>query len=135
FAAALSYLEDPDGPVAVAAVDGALARALSLRADGDEDTAREVLQDLYAANPENAQVEEALTDSSFGIVPTSADRIAARIAPWNRQDHDRACGRENLLRTRPFEERKHQRGSPCRFDRAAHRGDRGQDQRDHRQRP
>ncbi|HXO78888.1 MAG TPA: type VII secretion AAA-ATPase EccA, partial [Mycobacterium sp.] len=61
FAAALSYLEDPDGPVAVAAVDGALARALSLRADGDEDTAREVLQDLYAANPENAQVEEALT--------------------------------------------------------------------------
>ena len=83
FAAALSYLQEPDGPVAVAAVDGALARALSLRADGDEDTAREVLQDLYAANPENAQVEEALTDSSFGIVPTTADRIAARIDPWN----------------------------------------------------
>jgi type VII secretion ATPase EccA len=83
FAAALSYLEEPDGPVAVAAVDGALARALSLRADGDEDTAREVLQDLYAANPENAQVEEALTDTSFGIVPTTADRIAARIDPWD----------------------------------------------------
>jgi hypothetical protein len=83
FAAALSYLEDPEGPVAVAAVDGALARALSLRADGDEDTAREVLQDLYAANPENAQVEEALTDTSFGIVPTSSDRIAARSDPWD----------------------------------------------------
>ena len=83
FAAALSYLEEPDGPVAVAAVDGALARALSLRADGDEDTAREVLQDLYAANPENAQVEEALTDTSFGIVPTTADRIDARIDPWD----------------------------------------------------
>ena len=83
FAAALSYLEEPDGPVAVAAVDGALARALSLRADGDEDTAREVLQDLYAANPENAQVEEALTDTSFGIVPTTPDRIDARIDPWD----------------------------------------------------
>jgi len=83
FAAALSYLEEPDGPVAVAAVDGALARGLSLRAEGDEDTAREVLQDLYAANPENAQVEEALTDSSFGIVPTTADRIDARIDPWD----------------------------------------------------
>src|SRR6201984_3529462 len=83
FAAALSYLEEPDGPVAVAVVDGALAKALALRADGDEDTAREVLQDLYAANPENAQVEEALTDSSFGIVPTTADRIDARIDPWD----------------------------------------------------
>jgi len=83
FAAALSYLEEPDGPVAVAAVDGALAQALSLRADGDEDTAREVLQDLYAANPENAQVEEALTDTSFGIVPTTSDRIDARSDPWD----------------------------------------------------
>ena len=83
FAAALAYLEEPEGPVAVAAVDGALARALSLRADGDEDTAREVLQDLYAANPENAQVEEALTDTSFGIVPTTSDRISARLDPWD----------------------------------------------------
>ncbi|MDT5344352.1 MAG: hypothetical protein QOE52_3536, partial [Mycobacterium sp.] len=85
FAAALSYLEDPDGPVAVAAVDGALAKALALRADGDDDTAREVLQDLYAANPENAEVEEALSDTSFGIVPTSADRIDARTDPWDRE--------------------------------------------------
>jgi type VII secretion ATPase EccA len=83
FAAALSYLEEPAGPVAVAAVDGALAKALALRADGDEDTAREVLQDLYAANPENVEVEEALSDTSFGIVPTSADRIDARIDPWD----------------------------------------------------
>jgi type VII secretion ATPase EccA len=83
FAAALSYLEEPDGPVAVAAVDGALARALALRADGDEETAREVLQDLYAANPENTEVEEALSDSSFGIVPTTTDRIDARTDPWD----------------------------------------------------
>ncbi len=83
FAAALSYLEEPEGPVAVAAVDGALTRALALRAEGDEEAAREVLQDLYAANPENAQVEEALTDTSFGIVPTTADRIGARIDPWD----------------------------------------------------
>ncbi len=83
FAAALAYLEEPEGPIAVAAVDGGLARALSLRADGDEDTAREVLQDLYAANPENAEVEEALTDTSFGIVPTTADRINARVDPWD----------------------------------------------------
>jgi type VII secretion ATPase EccA len=83
FAAALAYLEEPNGPIAVAAVDGGLARALSLRADGDDETAREVLQDLYAANPENAQVEEALTDTSFGIVPTTADRIDARTDPWD----------------------------------------------------
>lgn len=83
FAAALSYLEEPDGPISVAAVDGALARALALRADGDEDTAREVLQDLYAANPQNAQVEEALLDSSFGIETTTADRIDARTDPWD----------------------------------------------------
>jgi type VII secretion ATPase EccA len=83
FAAALAYLEEPDGPIAVAAVDGGLARALSLRADGDDETAREVLQDLYAANPENAQVEEALTDTSFGIVPTTSDRIDARTDPWD----------------------------------------------------
>jgi type VII secretion ATPase EccA len=83
FAAALAYLEEPGGPVAVAAMDGALARALALRADGDEDTAREALQELYAANPENAQVEEALSDSSFGIVPTTADRINARTDPWD----------------------------------------------------
>ncbi|PRI14155.1 type VII secretion AAA-ATPase EccA [Mycobacterium shigaense] len=83
FAAALAYLEEPDGAVAVAAVDGALAKALALRAEGDEDTAREVLQDLYAANPENAQVAEALGDSSFGIVPTTEDRIGARTDPWD----------------------------------------------------
>jgi type VII secretion ATPase EccA len=83
FAAALAYLEEPGGPVAIAALDGALAKALTLRADGDEDTAREVLQDLYAANPENTRVEEALSDSSFGIVPTTADRIDARTDPWD----------------------------------------------------
>ncbi|MGA8331994.1 MAG: type VII secretion AAA-ATPase EccA [Mycobacterium sp.] len=83
FAAALAYLEEPEGPIPVAAVDGGLAKALSLRADGDEETSREVLQDLYAANPENAQVEEALTDTSFGIVPTTADRIDARSDPWD----------------------------------------------------
>ena len=83
FAPALSYLEEPDGPVAVAAVDGALAKALVLRAQVDEDSASEVLQDLYAANPENEQVEQALLDTSFGIVTTTADRIAARTDPWD----------------------------------------------------
>jgi len=84
FAPALSYLEEPDGPVAVAAVDGALAKALVLRAHIDEESASEVLQDLYAANPENEQVERALSDTSFGIVTTTADRIAARADPWDR---------------------------------------------------
>jgi len=83
FAPALSYLEDPDGPVGVAAVDGALAKALVLRAHVDEESAIEVLQDLYAAHPENEQVEHALSDTSFGIVTTSADRIAARTDPWD----------------------------------------------------
>ena len=83
FAPALSYLDEPEGPVAVAAVDGALAKALALRAHGDDETAAETLQDLYAANPENTQVEQALLDPSFGIVPTTAARIEARTDPWD----------------------------------------------------
>lgn len=83
FAPALSYLEEPDGPVTVAAVDGALAKALVLRAHVDEESAAEVLQDLYAAHPENDQVEQALTDTSFGIVTTTAARIDARTDPWD----------------------------------------------------
>ncbi|ODR12252.1 type VII secretion AAA-ATPase EccA [Mycobacterium shimoidei] len=83
FAPALSYLEEPDGPVAIAAVDGALAKALVLRAHVDEESASEVLQDLYAANPENEQVEHALSDPSFGIVTTTAARIDARTNPWD----------------------------------------------------
>jgi type VII secretion ATPase EccA len=83
FAPALSYLEEPEGPVAVAAVDGALAKGLVLRAHIDEESASEVLQDLYAAHPENEQVEHALSDTSFGIVTTTADRIAARTDPWD----------------------------------------------------
>lgn len=83
FAPALSYLEEPDGPVAIAAVDGALAKALVLRAHVDEESASEVLQDLYAANPENEQVEHALSDPSFGIVTTTAARIEARTNPWD----------------------------------------------------
>jgi type VII secretion ATPase EccA len=83
FAPALSYLEEPEGPVAVAALDGALAKALVLRAHVDEDSAIEVLQDLYAAHPENEQVEHALSDTSFGIVTTTAARIEARTDPWD----------------------------------------------------
>src|SRR5246127_4079681 len=83
FAPALSYLEEPEGPVAVAAVDGALAKALVLRAHVDEESASEVLQDLYAAHPENEQVEHALSDTSFGIVTTTPARIEARTDPWD----------------------------------------------------
>jgi type VII secretion ATPase EccA len=83
FAPALSYLEEPAGPVAIAVVDGTLAKALVLRAHVDEESASEVLQDLYAANPENEQIQHALSDSSFGIVTTTADRIDARTDPWN----------------------------------------------------
>jgi type VII secretion ATPase EccA len=83
FAPALSYLEEPDGPIAVAALDGALAKGLVLRAHVDEDSASEVLQDLYAAHPENEQVEQALSDTSFGIVTTTAARIEARTDPWD----------------------------------------------------
>jgi type VII secretion ATPase EccA len=83
FAPALSYLEEPDGPIPVAAVDGALAKALVLRAHVDEEAASEVLQDLYAAHPENEQIEQALSDPSFGIVTTTAARIEARTDPWD----------------------------------------------------
>ncbi|OBG37687.1 type VII secretion AAA-ATPase EccA [Mycobacterium sp. E3198] len=83
FAPALSYLEEPEGPVAVAAVDGALAKGLVLRAHVDEDSASEVLQELYAAHPGNEQVEQALSDTSFGIVTTTGARIDARTDPWD----------------------------------------------------
>lgn len=83
FAPALSYLEEPEGPVEVATVDGTLAKGLVLRAHVDEESASEVLQDLYAAHPGNEQVEQALTDTSFGIVTTNAARIEARTDPWD----------------------------------------------------
>ncbi len=83
FAPALSYLEDPSGPVDVAAVDGGLVRALSLRAQGEDLDAADVLAELYAANPENEEVETAISDPSYGIVPTTAARIEARSDPWN----------------------------------------------------
>lgn len=83
FAPALSYLEDPSGPVTVAATDGALAKALTLRGQGDDDEASDVLQDLFAAHPENAQAEEALLDSSFGMITTTSARIEARSDRWD----------------------------------------------------
>lgn len=82
-APALSYLEDPSGPITVAALDGALAKGLTLRAQGEDEDASEVLQDLFAAHPENKQVEEALLDSSFGLLITTAARIDARTDPWD----------------------------------------------------
>jgi type VII secretion ATPase EccA len=83
FAPALSYLEEPAGPVDVATVDGTLVKALSLRAQGEDLDAADVLAELYAANPENEQVEIALSDTSYGIVPTTAARIEARSDPWD----------------------------------------------------
>jgi type VII secretion ATPase EccA len=83
FAPALSYLEEPSGPVRIAAVDGALGKALSLRAQGEDLEAADVLADLYAANPEHEHVQLALSDTSYGIVPTTAARIEARSDPWD----------------------------------------------------
>ena len=83
FAPALSYLEEPAGPVRVAAVDGALGKALSLRAQGEDLGAADVLADLYAANPEHEDVQLALSDTSYGIVPTTSARIEARSDPWD----------------------------------------------------
>ncbi|MBU9762648.1 type VII secretion AAA-ATPase EccA [Mycobacterium sp. TNTM28] len=83
FAPALSYLEDPSGPITVAALDGGLAKALTLRGQGEEEDANEVLQDLFAAHPENKQVEEALSDPTFGLLTTTAARIEARSDPWD----------------------------------------------------
>ncbi|WP_304441294.1 type VII secretion AAA-ATPase EccA [Mycobacterium sp. 852002-51152_SCH6134967] len=83
YAPALSYLEDPSGPVDVATVDGTLVKALCLRAQGEELDAADVLAELYAANPENEQVEIALSDSSYGILTTTAARIEGRSDPWD----------------------------------------------------
>ena len=83
FAPALSYLEEPEGPIPVAQVDGTLTKALALRHHGEEDAAADVLHELYAANPRNADVEEALSDPTFGVLTTTAARIDARSDPWD----------------------------------------------------
>jgi len=83
FAPALSHLEDPAGPVVAAVMDGALVKALALRAQGEDDEAHDVLADLYAAHPENLAAQLALSDSSYGIEPTTAARIDARSHPWD----------------------------------------------------
>jgi type VII secretion ATPase EccA len=83
FAPALSYLDDPSGPVEVATVDGTLVKALALRAQGEDLDAADVLAELYAANPEHEEVETAISDTSYGIVPTTAARIEARSDPWD----------------------------------------------------
>ena len=54
-----------------------------MRAQGEDLDAADVLAELYAANPENEQVEIALSDTSYGIVPTTAARIEARANPWD----------------------------------------------------
>lgn len=83
YAPAMSYLAEPGGPIAVATVDGGLAKGLTLRAQGEEEDAAEVLQELYAANPENADIESALSDPTVGLVTTTAARIEARANPWD----------------------------------------------------
>ena len=83
FAPALSHLDDPDGPVTLAVRDAALTKALSLRAYGDEESAADVLHELYAADPGNEQAQTALSDPSFGILTTTAARIEARTDPWD----------------------------------------------------
>jgi type VII secretion ATPase EccA len=83
FAPALSYLEDPTGPLPLATVDGTLVKALALRAQGEDADAADVLAELYAANPEHEEVETAISDTSYGIVPTTAARIDARSDPWD----------------------------------------------------
>ena len=83
YAPALSHLENPAGPVPVAAVDGGLVKGLCLRAQGEEDESEDVLAELYAANPEHEGIEEALLDKSFGLETSTAARIEARSNPWD----------------------------------------------------
>ncbi len=83
FAPALSYLEDPSGPIEVAAIDGKLAKALTLRSHGEDEEAADVLHELYASNPDHSMIEEALADPTFGFVTTTAERIAARSDAWD----------------------------------------------------
>ena len=83
FAPALSYLTDPSGQIEVAAVDGALAKALALRGSGEAEEADEALHELYAAYPQHAEVQQALSDPTFGFATTTAARIDGRTDPWD----------------------------------------------------
>ncbi|MGB0969604.1 MAG: type VII secretion AAA-ATPase EccA [Mycobacterium sp.] len=83
FAPALSYLEDPSGPIEVATIDGKLAKALALRSHGEDMEAADLLHELYASRPDHNMIEEALADPTFGFVTTTAARIAARSDVWD----------------------------------------------------
>ncbi len=83
FAPALSYLEDPSGPIEVATIDGTFAKALALRGHGEDAEAADVLHELYATRPGHGMIEEALADPTFGFATTSAARIAARTDAWD----------------------------------------------------
>jgi type VII secretion ATPase EccA len=83
FAPALSYLEDPTGPIEVAAIDGTFAKALTLRSHGEEDEAADVLHELYAAHPTRGEIQQALADPTYGFITTTAARIDARTDAWD----------------------------------------------------
>ena len=83
FAPALSYLEEPAGPVDVAAVDGTLVKALSLRAQGEDLDGRRRARRALRRQPRERRGRDAISDTSFGIVPTTAARIEARSDPWD----------------------------------------------------
>ncbi|MEQ0806209.1 hypothetical protein ABLN64_13615, partial [Mycobacterium tuberculosis] len=97
FAPALSYLEEPDGPVAVAAVDGALAKALVLRAHVDEESASEVCRTCRRP-PRNEIGRGGAVGYQLRDRHHHAGRIEARTDPW---DPATEPGAEDFVDPRP----------------------------------
>jgi hypothetical protein len=96
FAPALSYLEEPAGPVRIAAVDGALGKALSLRAQGEDLEAADVLADLYAANPEHEHVHPHPVSESHDATRPEPSQDSHSGQGISGQGIRPRCGQENM---------------------------------------
>ncbi len=84
FAPALSYLEEPAGPVAVAAVDGALRQGALPCARRVRTTTRTTCcRTSTPPTPRTRRSKRRCRIPRFGLVTTTAARIDARTNPWD----------------------------------------------------
>ncbi|MFW0791735.1 type VII secretion AAA-ATPase EccA [Gordonia sp. CPCC 205333] len=86
FGEALRRLELAEsGAIPAAASEAMFTRGMCLRELGREDEARAVFEELYTREPHFTDNAKALADSSFRLVVTTKEAIAARTDRWDPQ--------------------------------------------------